>query len=376
MTKYGGCLIFRKDWAAFNFTWEALNLLDRDNSRTRNSGYTPNCWEKHLADGRLQCTLCPRECQLAANQHGFCYIRQNNGDHIVNTSFGLTTGAAIDPIEKKPLYHFMPQSRALSFGTLGCNMGCKFCQNSHITKDCRDKELGLPMPPQKVGLIALNYQSDSVAFTYNDPIIWADYAIESAKVCHSLGLRTVAVTAGYINPKPRIEFFSHMDAANIDLKAFNPKFYKDYCQADIKPILDTIIYVKEHTKCWLELTTLIIPGLNDSEQEIKDLSQWIYKELGPDVPLHLSAFHPAHLMRDRENTPPETLFKARKIALEAGLHYVYTGNIADPASQSTYCTKCGRLLIERLLNLIEYKDFDAAKGCCQACATPLPGVFA
>ncbi len=199
-----------------------------------------------MADGRLQCVLCPRQCQLAPEQRGFCYIRQNNGEHIVNTSFGLTTGAAIDPIEKKPLYHFMPQSRVLSFGTLGCNMGCKFCQNSHITKDCREKELGLPMPPQKVGLIALNYQSDSVAFTYNDPIIWADYAIESAKVCHSLGLRTVAVTAGYINPKPRIEFFSHMDAANIDLKAFNPKFYKDYCQADIKPILDTIIYVKEH----------------------------------------------------------------------------------------------------------------------------------
>lgn len=351
-------------------------MLDRDNSPMRNSGSTPNCWEKPLADGRWQCKLCPRQCQLAPQQRGFCYIRQNNGQHIVNTSFGLTTGAAIDPIEKKPLYHFMPQSRVLSFGTLGCNMGCRFCQNSQITKNCREKELGLPLPPQKVGLVALNYQCESVAFTYNDPIIWADYAIESAKVCHSLGLRTVAVTAGYINPKPRIEFFSHIDAANIDLKAFNPQFYKDYCQADIKPILETIIYVKEHTKCWLELTTLIIPGLNDSEQEIKDLSRWIYKELGPDVPLHLSAFHPAHLMLDKEKTPPETLFKARKIALEVGLHYVYTGNIADPASQSTYCRKCGRLLIERLLNLIEYKDFDAAQGCCQACATPLPGVFA
>ncbi|MGM9998979.1 MAG: AmmeMemoRadiSam system radical SAM enzyme [Candidatus Bruticola sp.] len=337
--------------------------------------YTCQYWEKKTTDGKLQCQLCPRQCVLAPEQRGFCFIRRHINGHIVNTSFARTTGAAIDPVEKKPLYHFLPQSRVLSFGTLGCNMGCRFCQNSHITKNCQDKNLGLSLPPQKVGLAALNYSCRSVAFTYNDPIIWADYAIESAKICHSLGLYTIAVTAGYINPKVRIAFFSHMDAANIDLKSIRPQFYKEYCQADIKPILDTIIYVKEHSKCWLELTNLIIPGLNDSEQDIKDLSKWIVRELGPDVPLHLSAFYPAYLMTDKEKTTLETLLKARAIALETGLHYVYTGNVAHPASQSTYCQKCGRLLIERLLNLIEFKDLNLIKGCCQGCSAPLPGFF-
>ncbi|MGM9992749.1 MAG: AmmeMemoRadiSam system radical SAM enzyme [Candidatus Bruticola sp.] len=350
-------------------------MLDKENEEAAVlSPYSHHYWETKTTDGQLQCQLCPRQCILSPEQRGFCFIRHHINGHIINTSFAKTTGAAIDPIEKKPLYHFLPQSRVLSFGTLGCNMGCRFCQNSHITKNCHNN-LSLSLPPQKVGLAALNYSCSSVAFTYNDPIIWADYAIESAKVCHSLGLQTIAVTAGYIKAKARIEFFSYMDAANIDLKSIRPQFYKNYCQVDIEPILDTIIYVKEHTKCWLELTNLIIPDLNDSEQDLKDLSRWIVKELGPDVPIHFSAFHPAYLMKDKAKTNLTSLLKARDIALESGLHYVYTGNIAHPASQSTYCIKCGRLLIERLLNLIEFKDLNLEKGCCQGCGAPLPGRF-
>ncbi len=323
----------------------------------------------------LECSLCPRRCRLRPGQRGFCFIRQNSGDEIVNTSFGLTTGVAVDPIEKKPLYHFYPKSHALSFGTLGCNMGCLFCQNSHISKNREAGVLGASLPPQKVGALATYYNCKCVAFTYNDPIIWSDYAVKSAEICHESGLKTIAVTAGYILPEPRKEFFAHMDAANIDLKAFSSHFYQKYCQADINHILDTILYVKNNTNCWLELTTLLIPGLNDSDQELIALTQWIHKELGADVPLHFSAFHPAYRLKDLPSTPPQTLFKARAIAIAQGLHHVYTGNIAHPESQSTYCPKCGTVLIERSWNKTDLKELDTATGTCRKCTCKLAGLF-
>jgi len=327
-----------------------------------------------LADGRVQCDLCPRRCRLHEGQRGFCFVRMNQGGQIVLTTYGRSSGFCIDPIEKKPLNHFLPGTAVLSFGTAGCNLGCRFCQNWDISKSREMDTLADEASPETIARVAEALGCRSVAFTYNDPVIFHEYAIDVAQACHARGIRTVAVTAGYVCPEPRAEFYAHMDAANVDLKAFSETFYRKICAGELSPVLDTLRYLYHETTTWLEITTLLIPGENDSDAELEALTAWIVMNLGPDVPLHFTAFHPDWKMRDRPPTPPATLRRARAIALKNGLRYVYTGNILDSEGQSTYCHACGRLLIGRIGYQITAWHLDE-QGCCPDCRTPCAGVF-
>lgn len=327
-----------------------------------------------LADGRIQCDLCPRLCKLHDGQRGLCFVRARSGAQLVLTTYGRSSGFCIDPIEKKPLNHFYPGTPVLSFGTAGCNLTCKFCQNSDISKTRQADLLNQTAPPAAIAQAAAQTGCRSVAFTYNDPVIFLEYAVDTAQACRALGLKTVAVTAGYITPAARPEFFAAMDGANVDLKGFSDRFYDRLCGARLQDVLDTLVYLKHETDVWFEITTLLIPGENDDDAELRALSAWIAANLGPDVPLHFSAFHPAWKMTDHPNTPPATLGRARAIAKDAGLHHVYTGNIHDPAGASTYCAACGALLIERDWYQLGQWNL-TAQGQCRFCHTALPGRF-
>lgn len=329
-------------------------------------------YQKLLKDNKVQCTICPRNCKLEEDQAGFCQVRKNYEGKITLTSYGYNTGLSVDPIEKKPLYHFLPGTKVLSFGTLGCNMGCMFCQNWHISKSKADPRIN-ETSPEKVVKIAKELGCKSVAFTYNDPVVFFEYALDTAKLCRDEGIKTVAVTAGYINPEPRKELFTYMDAANIDLKAFSESFYKKNCLAHLEPILDTIKYVKQNTNCWLELTTLLIEGENDSNKELEEEFQWIIDNLGPNVPLHLSAFHPAYKFNNRQPTKVSTLMRAYDIAKKAGINYVYTGNIADTKTATTYCNSCQKPLIMRLGYEITAENMQNSH--CKFCGAKCAGVF-
>lgn len=331
-------------------------------------------WWHMLGDGRVQCDLCPRACKLREGQRGFCFVRQVQGGGMVLTSYGRASGFCIDPIEKKPLNHFYPGSSVLSFGTAGCNLGCRFCQNWDISKAREADRLTGWADPGRVAEAAVRAGCRSLAFTYNDPVIFAEYAIDCAIAAHERGLKAVAVTAGYITPQARRDFYAHMDAANVDLKAFTQTFYNKLCFANLEPVLDTLIWLKHETNVWFEVTTLLIPGQNDSPDEVAQLCDWFVEHLGSDVPLHFTAFHPDFKMTDVPHTPPATLRRARQQALSAGLHHVYTGNIHDGAGQSTYCPTCGEVLIER--NWFELGQWRLTPaGCCQSCGTALPGHF-
>jgi pyruvate formate lyase activating enzyme len=339
------------------------------------SGHTPGEWWHLLADGRAQCDLCPRDCRLHAGQRGACFVRAFDGERMVLTTFGRSSGFCIDPIEKKPLNHFYPGSSVLSFGTAGCNLACKFCQNWDISKSRDMDRLMDAASPQAIAAAAREAGARSVAFTYNDPVIFYEYAIATAQACHAIGIDTVAVTAGYIHAAPREAFFHHMDAANVDLKGFTDDFYLRQCGAHLQPVLDTLVYLWHETNCWLEITTLLIPGLNDSEAEIAALSAWVAKELGPEVPLHFTAFHPDWKMTDRPATPASTLSRARRQAQDAGLKHVYTGNVRDLEGGTTHCADCGAVLIVRDGYAIRrYQLTD--DGCCPACGARLAGRFA
>jgi pyruvate formate lyase activating enzyme len=327
-----------------------------------------------LEDGRIQCDLCPRFCKLREGQRGLCFVRARQGDEILLTTYGRSSGFCVDPIEKKPLNHFLPGTPVLSFGTAGCNLTCTFCQNWDISKAREFDRLQDRASPQDIVRAAQETGARSVAFTYNDPVIFLEYAVDVAAACREAGIRPVAVTAGYITPEPRQEFFAAMDAANVDLKGFTEDFYKKLCTGELAPVLDTLRHIRHETDCWLEITTLLIPGHNDSENEITALCEWIMDNLGPDVPLHFSAFHPDWRMRDVPPTPPETLRHARTIAQRAGLRYVYTGNIHDEAGQSTYCHGCGARLIGR--DWYELTEWTlTADGRCSECSETCAGVF-
>lgn len=330
-------------------------------------------WHR-LTDGRVQCDLCPRFCKLEDNQRGFCFVRQAKPDGIVMTSYGRCSGFAIDPIEKKPLFHFLPGSRVLSFGTVGCNLGCRFCQNWDISKSRKMDTAGVLASPEMIARHAHATGCKSVAFTYNDPVIFMEYAIDTAKACHDLGLKTVAVTAGQICPEPRREFFSYMDAANIDLKGFTEDFYQKMTFSSLATVLDTLVYVKKETKTWLEITTLLIPGQNDSEEELELMSRWICKNLGTDVPLHFSAFHPDFKMQETPATPLSTLQRARQIAQKAGVRFVYTGNVHDPEGESTTCSQCNNLIVRRDRYCVG--DVQVMDNKCRCCSGFVAGVFA
>ncbi len=328
----------------------------------------------HKEGDRVVCDLCPRRCALKDGNRGFCFIRQNVGGQIVLDTYGRSTGFCVDPVEKKPLSHFYPGTSVLSFGTAGCNLGCKFCQAWEITKSRHVLDrLSQRATPEVIAEAALQLGCRSVAFTYNDPVIWAEYAIDTAHACHRRGLKTIAVTAGYICPEPREAFFEVMDAANVDLKGFTEQFYQHYTLSHLEPVLDTLRWIKQHSSVWLELTNLVIPGANDQPDEIRRMCAWIARELGDDVPLHFTAFHPDFRMRDRPPTPPETLNEARDLALEVGLKYVYVGNVFDVARESTYCPRCGMRLIERLWH--DVGEYHLKHGSCDRCGTTIAGHF-
>jgi pyruvate formate lyase activating enzyme len=323
---------------------------------------------------RIQCDVCPRACKLRAGQRGMCFVRGHEGGSIKLLTYGRSSGFCVDPIEKKPLNHFLPGSAVLSFGTAGCNLACKFCQNWSISKSREVDTLADRASPTELAAAARRLNCASVAFTYNDPVVFMEYAIDVAQACRALGVRSVAVTAGYMCAEPRREFYQHMDAANVDLKGFTERFYYKICGGELQPVLETLQFLRHETRVWFEITTLLIPGENDSDAEIDKLSAWVMERLGPDVPLHFTAFHPDWKMLDKSRTPAETLTRARAIAVRNGLHFVYTGNVHDSAGSSTYCPVCNARVIER--DWYELGDWRLTqKGACQACGTQLPGVF-
>ena len=330
-------------------------------------------WHK-LEDGRIQCDLCPRYCKLHEGQHGLCFVRANEDDAIVLTTYGRSSGFCIDPIEKKPLNHFLPGSPVFSFGTAGCNLACKFCQNWDISKSREIRTLADEAMPDKIVRVAAAEGCRSVAYTYNDPVIFLEYARDVALASQKLGLKSVAVTAGYICPEPRREFFSFVDAANVDLKGFTDDFYWKLTGGHLQPILDTLLYLKNETDVWFETTTLLIPGMNDSAAELDEMTRWVVEQLGPDVPMHFTAFHPDWKMLDVPATPEATLQQAREIAMSNGVRYAYTGNVHDKTGQSTYCHHCGQCLIGRDWYILSEWNLDA-QGCCSACGTRCAGVF-
>ena len=330
-------------------------------------------WQK-LDNGETQCLICPRQCALKDGQRGFCFVRACQDGEIVLTTYGRSSGFCVDPIEKKPLNHFYPGTPVLSFGTAGCNLACKFCQNWNISRSRQVDTISNKASPSAIVAAAQDTACRSVAYTYNDPIIFMEYAVDTAKACREKGIKNVAVTAGYINPEPRNVFFEYMDATNIDLKAFSNDFYERLCGGALQPILDTLVYVKHETKVWLEITTLLIPGENDADSELKELTAWICKELGAETPLHFTAFHPDWKLMDHPPTSLKLLEKARQIAIDAGLKHVYTGNVSDERGSSTYCASCGKKLISRNWYTLGAWHLDE-NGCCEFCGHPCAGHF-
>ncbi len=341
--------------------------------RTPPAAYPTRYWHK-LADGRVQCDLCPRHCRLHEGQSGLCFVRARQHDKIVLISYGRSSGYCIDPIEKKPLNHFLPGTPVLSFGTAGCNLACRFCQNWDISKSREIDTLADQAMPEVIASAARSLGCRSVAFTYNDPVIFHEYAIDVAEACRALGIKSVAVTAGYVCPEPRVEFYRYMDAVNVDLKAFTERFYNRICSGHLDAVLDTLVYIKTETNVWLEITNLLIPGENDSDAEIDQMTAWVVEHLGSDVPVHFTAFHPDWKMPDRPPTPPTSLSNARDIAHANGVHFAYTGNVRDIEGGTTNCKACGSALIRRdryrILNWRLTEDGD-----CQDCGSPCAGVF-
>ena len=337
------------------------------------SSHATEFWHP-LPDGRVQCDVCPRACRLREGQQGFCFVRSCRDGAVVLDSYGRSSGFCVDPIEKKPLNHFLPGTPVLSFGTAGCNLACRFCQNWDMSKSRDQHTLAATAMPEDIARQAADLGCRSVAYTYNDPVIFLEYAVDTALACQRLGIRNVAVTAGYVSPGAREAFFAPMDAANVDLKGFTDDFYHRVCGGHLEPVLDTLRYLRRETRVWVELTTLLIPGYNDSDAEIDEMTRWVVAELGPDVPMHFTAFHPDWKLRDAPPTPPATLTRARAIARGNGVRYAYTGNVHDSDGGSTRCHHCGALLIERDWYRLGHWGLDE-QGRCAACGTPCAGVF-
>ena len=338
-----------------------------------NESVATKYWHR-LDDGRVQCDVCPRACRMREGQRGLCFVRGVEQGGVRLYTWGRSSGFCVDPIEKKPLNHFLPGSAVLSFGTAGCNLACKFCQNWDMSKSREMDTLADQATPQMLADAATHLGCASVAYTYNDPVIFLEYATDVATACHEAGVRNVAVTAGYVCPEPRTEFFAQMDAANVDLKAFTERFYRKICGAELGPVLETLEYLRHETRVWLEITTLLIPGQNDSDAEIDVMTAWIRERLGADVPVHFTAFHPDYRMRDVAPTPASTLQRARTRAMENGLDYVYTGNVHDVIGASTQCPGCGARVIERDWYVLGPYGLDAS-GRCTGCGLRIPGVF-
>lgn len=327
----------------------------------------------HLEDdGRILCTLCPRFCRMGEGQAGFCYVRKNIGGKLYSLGYGTSTGFAIDPIEKKPLNHFLPGTGVLSFGTAGCNLGCRFCQNWSISKAKLDEAESREVTAENVVQLAERYKVPSIAFTYNDPVIWGEFVIDISRLARERGLKSVMVTAGYITPQARPEVFRHVDAANVDLKGFTERFYHKITFSHLAPVLDTLKWLKNETAIWFEITNLMIPDENDDPDETRRLCDWVVENLGDSVPLHFTAFHPDFKMIDKPRTPAATLARARKIALSSGIKFCYVGNVSDDEGQSTCCPACGQVLIRRSWHdILDYR----LQGNSCPCGETIPGVF-
>jgi pyruvate formate lyase activating enzyme len=339
------------------------------------AGAFPTTYWHRLPDGRVQCDVCPRHCRMQEGQRGLCFVRGRVDDRVVLLTYGRSSGYCVDPIEKKPLSHFLPGTSVLSFGTAGCNLACRFCQNWDISKSKEMDTLADQASPEAIARAAVELGCHSVAFTYNDPTIFLEYAADVADACREVGVKAVAVTAGYIDPEPRRDLYAHLDAANVDLKAFTEEFYKRVCVARLAPVLETLEYLRHETDVWFEITTLLIPGRNDGDAELDALTTWVAEHLGPDVPLHFTAFHPDFKMTDVPPTPPATLRRAREWGLRNGLRYVYVGNVHDTEASSTYCPGCGDRVIERDWHRLgEWRLTD--DGRCLGCGTAIAGRFA
>ncbi len=330
-------------------------------------------WWKKEESGKIICTLCPRYCMLAEGQKGFCYIRENIEGKLYSTGYGKPTGFGVDPIEKKPLFHFLPGSIALSFGTAGCNLGCKFCQNWSISKARIDEIQSQYVSPSDVIKLAKRYGASSIAYTYNEPIIFGEYVIDTSALARENGIKNVMVTNGYVDKEARKDIFKYVDAANVDLKAFSEKFYKKLTLSHLEPVLDTLKWIKNETEIWLEITTLLIPDKNDSDEEILRLVNWILENLGDEVPLHFTAFHPDFMMKDIEPTSPRTLIEARRTALEQGIKFCYVGNVHNSEGETTFCPNCGKALIRRDWHSV-YEN-NLTEGKCNYCGGKISGVF-
>jgi pyruvate formate lyase activating enzyme len=327
-------------------------------------------WCEPEANGKVHCYLCPRHCHIGEGQAGFCFIRANQGGKLYSLGYAHPAALQIDPIEKKPLSHFLPGTRVFSMGTAGCNMGCFFCQNWDISKSRSDQVRSEYILPDEVVDLAVEHGCPSIAFTYNEPTIWGEYVIDICLAAHARGLNTVMVSNGYITREAFHDIYDHIDAANIDLKAFTENFYGKITLTHLKPVLETLEWLRNETKVWFELTNLMIPTLNDAPAETRELAEWVLKHLGPDVPLHFTAFHPDFKLRDKPRTPPETLHTARAIAREVGLHYVYEGNIYSDAA-NTNCPQCGTLLIRRSWH--DVRENRLRNGHCPNCLLAIPG---
>jgi pyruvate formate lyase activating enzyme len=327
-------------------------------------------WWEPMSEGRVHCYLCPRHCHIGEGQSGFCFIRVNHGGKLYSLGYASPAALQIDPIEKKPLNHFLPGTRVFSLGTAGCNMGCFFCQNWDISKSKSDQVHSTHLPPEDIVALAIRYGCPSIAFTYNEPTIWAEYVIDICHAAREAGISTVMVTNGYVTREAFHDIYDHVDAANVDLKAFTEGFYGRTTLTHLQPVLDTLTWLKQETKVWFEITNLIIPTLNDDPREIRQLADWVLEHLGPDVPLHFTAFHPDFKLRDKPNTPPETLHAARRIALDAGLHYVYEGNIHSDAAH-TSCPGCRQILIRRSWHDVLQNSL--RDGACPSCHLSIPG---
>lgn len=330
-------------------------------------------WWELKSNGKILCTLCPRYCTIGEGQKGFCYIRENIDNKLYSIGYGKPTGFAIDPIEKKPLSHFLPGTNVLSFGTAGCNLGCKFCQNWTMSKSKIDDINSLNASPEDVVQLAKKYNTPSIAYTYNDPTIFGEYVIDISKIAHEEQIKSVMVTAGYIDKDARKDVYKYIDAANVDLKAFTEMFYHKLTFSHLADILDTLVWIKNETNIWLEITTLLIPGENDSADEIKQLSNWIVENLGENVPIHFTAFHPDFKMKDKPRTPSSTLDLARNIAIQEGINYSYVGNVHNLEGQTTYCPNCNEPVIIRDWHSV--LDIKLVNGNCYNCGKKIAGIF-
>lgn len=330
-------------------------------------------WWQLIDNNKIECQLCPRYCRIPSGSHGFCFIRKNIDGELYNTAYGRMDGFANDPIEKKPLYHFYPGSTIYSFGTIGCNLGCKYCQNWQMSKSVNQKYSSQKYTAQDIVRLAQNNNSIGIAYTYNEPIICGEWVIDIAERVRYHGLKNVLVTNGYITSKARYDIFKNIDGVNVDLKAFSDQFYRKFTLSNLEPVLDTLRWLVNETNIWVEITTLIIPTLNDHPNELRSLSKFIVEELDPCIPLHFLAFHPDFKMLDVPPTPLKTLNLARKIALEEGLKFVYIGNIFNDIGQDTKCPSCGNIVVRRLGYTICLTGMNEDK--CAYCDTIIPGCF-